>query len=81
MIDVPDEGVRVHEHAPTHWEDDTAEVRFESRLVDPADDPNIYVELRLRNLRFDGNRFDWFVPVDAARRLCDQLTEHLDAVQ
>jgi hypothetical protein len=31
---VTDEGVRVHEQAPTRWEDDTAEVRCESQLRD-----------------------------------------------
>ena len=78
---VTDEGVRVHEQAPTRWEDDTAEVRFESRLLDPADESKIYVALQLQNLRLKDNRFDWVVPLDTARRLRDQLTEHLDAVQ
>jgi hypothetical protein len=35
---VTDEGVQVHEQAPARWEDDTAEVRCESQLLDPADD-------------------------------------------
>ena len=78
---VTDEGVRVHEQAPSRWEDDTAEVRCESRLIDPADDSNIYVELHLQNLRLKDNRFSWFVPLATARRLRDQLTEHLDAAQ
>jgi hypothetical protein len=78
---VTDEGIRVHEQAPTRWEDDTAEVRCESRLLDPADDSNIYVELHLQNLRLKDNRFDWVVPLHTARRLRDQLTEHLDAAQ
>ncbi len=78
---VTDEGVRVHEQAPTRWEDDTAEVRFESQLLDPADDPNIYVALQLQNLRLKDNRFNWCVTLDTARRLRDQLTEHLDAAQ
>jgi transcriptional regulator with XRE-family HTH domain len=60
---------------------ETAEMRCESRLVDPVDDSNIYVELHLQNLRLKDNRFDWFVPLDTVRRLRDQLTEHLDAVQ
>jgi hypothetical protein len=34
---VTDEGVRVPEQAPTRGEDDTAAVRFESRLVDLAE--------------------------------------------
>ncbi len=78
---VTDEGVRVHEQAPTRWEDDTAEVRFESQLLDPADDSNIYVELQLQNLRLKGNQFSWVVPLETAQRLRDQLTEHLDAVR
>ncbi len=78
---VTDEGVRVHEQAPTRWEDDTAEVRFESQLLDPADESTIYVALQLQNLSLKDNRFDWVVPLDTARRLRDQLTEHLDAVQ
>ena len=78
---VTDEGVRVHEQAPTRWEDDTGEVWCESRLIDPADDANIYVELHLQNLRIKDNRFSWIVPLDTARRLRDQLTEHLDAVR
>lgn len=78
---VTDEGVRVHEQAPTRLEDDTAEVRFESRLLDPADDSNIYVELHLQSLRFTASQFHWLVPVTTARRLRDQLTAHLDAVQ
>ncbi|MGH3872650.1 MAG: hypothetical protein ACRDSR_14265 [Pseudonocardiaceae bacterium] len=77
---VTDDGVRVHEQAPTRWEDGIAEVRCESRLLDPADESNIYVELELQNLRL-GNRFDWLMPLDTARQLRDHLTEHLDAVQ
>ena len=74
-------GVRVHEQAPIRWQDDTAEVRCESRLLDPADDPNIYVELLLQNLRLTPSQFYGVVPVAAARRLRDQLTAHLDAVR
>jgi hypothetical protein len=78
---VTDEGVRVHHQAPVRWEDHEAEVRFESRLLDPADDEHVYLELHLQCLRFRGNGFSWFVPVAAVRRLRDQLTEHLDAVR
>ncbi|MGH3898063.1 MAG: hypothetical protein ACRDTA_07355 [Pseudonocardiaceae bacterium] len=76
---VTDDGVRVHEQAPTRWEDDTAEVRCESRLVDPADDADVYVELELQSLRFAANQFHGVVPVAAVRRLRDQLSAHLDA--
>jgi hypothetical protein len=46
-----------------------------------ADDPSIYLSLRLQNLRLTDNQFGWIVPLDTARRLRDQLTEHLDAAQ
>jgi len=78
---VTDEGVRVHQQAPTRWEDQTAQLRCESRLLDPADDEDVYVELHLQCLRFKGNGLSWVVPLDTARRLRDQLTEHLDTVQ
>ncbi len=78
---VTDEGVRVHQQAPTRWEDGTAELRCESRLLDPADDEHVYLELHLQCLRLRGNGLSWCVPLDTARRLRDQLTEHLDAVQ
>lgn len=78
---VTDEGVRVHEQAPSRWEDDAAEVRCESRLFDPADDSNVYLELHLQNLMLTASQFHLAVPVAAARRLRDQLTAHLDAVQ
>jgi hypothetical protein len=78
---VTNEGVRVHQQAPTRWEDDTAELRCESQLLDPADDEHVYLELHLQCLRLRGNGFSWCVTLDAARRLRDQLTEHLDAVQ
>jgi hypothetical protein len=78
---VADEGVRVHQQAPTRWEDDTAELRCESRLLDPADDEHVYLELHLQCLGLRGNGFSWCVTLDAARRLRDQLTEHLDAVR
>lgn len=78
---VTDEGGRVHQQAPTRWEDDTAEVSCETRLLDPADDEHVYLELSLRCLRLRRNGFSWVVPLDTARRLRDQLTEHLDAAQ
>lgn len=77
---VTDEGVRVHEQALTRWEDGTAEVRLESRLVDPADDANVYVELELQSLSIAANQFYGVLPVAVVRRLCDQLTAHLDAL-
>jgi hypothetical protein len=72
--------VRVHEQAPTRWEDDTAglRVRFESRLLDPGD--TTYLELRLQNLKIR-DEFSTLLPLDVARRLHDQLTEHLDAAE
>ena len=45
---VTDEEVRVHQQAPTRWEDQTAELCCESGLLDPADDEYVYVELSLR---------------------------------
>jgi hypothetical protein len=78
---VTDEEVRVHQQAPTHWEDQTAELRCESGLLDPADDEYVYVELSLRDLRLKSVQYYGCLPVDVARRLRDQLTEHLDAAQ
>jgi hypothetical protein len=77
-----EEKVRVHEQAPTRWEDDTAglRVRFESRLLDPGDDDTTYLELRLRNLKLR-DEFYALLPLDVARRLRDQLTEHLDVAE
>jgi hypothetical protein len=78
---VTDEGVRVHQQAPTRWEDDAAEVRFESRLLDPGDDEAVYLQLHLQCLRLRGNGFSWVMPLDTVRRLRDQLTAHLDAAR
>jgi len=76
---VTDEGVRVHQQGTTRWEDE--EVRCESRLLDPADDEHVYLELHLHCVRLKDNGFSWVVSLDTARRLRDQLTEHLDAAQ
>lgn len=77
---ITDDGVRVHEQAPAHWEDETAAVRIETRLIDPADDLNVYVELCATSLMFNSH-FHAIMPTAAARRLRDQLTAHLDAVE
>ncbi len=77
---VTGDGVRVHQQASVVWEDDAAEVRFESRLVDPADDSNVYVELHLGDLRFvTGGFHRVLLPMATARRLGDELTARLDA--
>ena len=55
-------------------------MRFESRLLDPGDDDTTSLELRLRNLKLR-DEFSALLPLDVARRLRDQLTTHLDAVQ
>lgn len=78
---VTDQGVVLHQQAPIRWEDGRAEVRCESRLLDPADDEHTYVELSLENLRLKWLRYHGILPVEVARRLRDQLTEHLDAVE
>jgi hypothetical protein len=52
---------------------------FESRLLDPDDDTT-YLELRLRKLKIR-DKFSALLPLDVARRLRDQLTEHLDAAE
>jgi hypothetical protein len=77
-----EEKSRVHEQAPTRWEDDTAglRVRFESRLLDPGDDDTTYLELRLRKLKIR-DEFYALLPLDVARRLHDQLTAHLDTAE
>jgi hypothetical protein len=73
--------VRVHQQTPTRWEDDTAEVRFASRLLDPGDDEHTYLQLHLQCLRLRDNGFSWVMPLDTARRLRDQLTAHLGAAR
>jgi hypothetical protein len=73
-------GTRVHRQAPVRWENETAALAVESRLLDPADDQHVYVELSLRNLRIN-DQFHVYLPLEAARRLRDQLTAHLDAAQ
>lgn len=78
---VTDDGVRVHEQAPVRWEDETSAVRIETRLIDPADGLNVYVELCATSPRFKGSSVYAIMPTAAARRLRDQLTAHLDAVE
>jgi hypothetical protein len=56
-------------------------VRCESQLLDPADDEHAYLKLHLHCVRLRDNGFSWVVSLDTARRLRDQLTEHLDAAQ
>jgi hypothetical protein len=56
-------------------------VRCESRLLDPADDEHVSLELHLHCVRLKDNGFSWVVSLDTARRLRDQLTKHLDAAQ
>lgn len=70
-------GTRVHRQAPVRWEDKKAGLAVESRLLDPADDPHVYVELSLTDLRV-GGRFYGCLPLKVARRLRDQLTAHLE---
>lgn len=74
-----DDGVRVHQQAPTRWEDGTAEVRVETRLIDPGDEPGVWVELNVQHLRFKTSEYYGILPVAAVQRLRDQLTGHLDA--
>jgi hypothetical protein len=76
-----DSGIRVHQQAPTCWEDpDPAEgVRFESRLIDAGDDEQVYLDMHIQCLMLRGNSFSWVVPLDTARALRDQLTTHLDS--
>lgn len=78
---VTDEGVRVHGQAAVSWKDETAGIRVETRLLDPADDPRVYVELSVQDLRFKSSEYYGMLPVATARRLRDQLTAHLDAVE
>ncbi|MGH3828075.1 MAG: hypothetical protein ACRDQX_13035 [Pseudonocardiaceae bacterium] len=78
---VTDDGVRVHEQAPVVWEDEAAEVRFDSRLFDPADDPDVYVELFLQSVRVPPSGFYGAFPLHTARRLRDELTAHLDSAE
>lgn len=73
-------GTRVHRQAAVRWEDEAAGLAVESRLLDPADDPHVYVELSLRDLRL-GGQFHGCLPLEVARRLRNQLTAHLDAAR
>ncbi|MGH3754656.1 MAG: hypothetical protein ACRDRP_18555 [Pseudonocardiaceae bacterium] len=76
-----DDGVRVHQQAPSRWEGECAvPLRFETCLLDPGDDDTTYLELRLRNLKLP-DEFYGLLPLDVARRLRDRLTAHLDTVQ
>ena len=75
------EGTLVHQQALTRWEDEDAEVAVESRLVGLVDEPTVYIELSVRNLRLTWLRYDGHLPVEVARRLRDQLSAHLDAVE
>jgi hypothetical protein len=52
----------------------------ESRLVSPVDDPAVYVELSLRDLWLKWFHYYGILP-GVARRLRDQLSAHLDAVE
>ncbi|MGH3996168.1 MAG: hypothetical protein ACRDTJ_01735 [Pseudonocardiaceae bacterium] len=76
-----DDGVRVHMQAPTRWEDGTAEVRVETRLIDPADEPGVYLELSMENLRLKFSQYYGILPIATVRRLQDQLAEHLNAAE
>ncbi len=78
---VTDEGVRVHQQAPTRWDAEcVVPLRFETCLIDPADDDTTYLELHImRNLK-PRNQFYGLLPLDTVRQLRNQLTEHLDAV-
>ncbi len=62
------------------WEE--CEVRFESRLLFPDGEhpPATYLQLHIDDLRLTWRGVDAFLPITAARRLRDQLTAHLDAV-
>lgn len=75
------EGTPVHQQALSRWEDQAADLEVESRLLGPADDPNVYVELSLRDLRLRWVQYYGFLRVEVARRLRDQLSAHLDAVE
>jgi hypothetical protein len=78
---ITEEGIRVHQQVIECWEDpDTAEgVRFVSRLIDPSDDQQVYLDLHIQCLPLRGNSFSWVVPLDTARALRDQLSAHLDS--
>lgn len=73
---VQDDGVRVHEQEPVHWEE--GEMRFESRLFFPDGElpPTTYLQLSIDNLRLTWRYVDAFLPIATARRLRDQLTAH-----
>lgn len=76
---VDDDGVRIHEQEPVRWED--SEIRFESRLFFPDGElpPTMYLQLSIDNLRLTWRYVDAYLPIEAVRRLRDQLTAHLDA--
>ena len=74
------EGTLVHLQPLTRWEDESAEVAVESRLVGPVDESTVYVELSVWNLRLSWLHYEGYLPVEVARRLRDQLSAHLDAV-
>ena len=76
-----DEGLVVHQQAPARLEAEyVVPLRFETSLIDPGDDDTTYLEMRLRDLKL-WDEFYGLLTLDTARRLRDQLTTHLDAVQ
>lgn len=69
-------GVRVHVQEPVQWEV-PQEARFETGLIHVTDEDAPRVELSVRSLVFPAG-VDLMLPLIEARRLRDQLTEHLD---
>ncbi|MGH3815075.1 MAG: hypothetical protein ACRDUV_21960 [Pseudonocardiaceae bacterium] len=53
---------------------------FQTCLIDPGDDDTTYLELHIRDLKLR-DEFYGLPPLDVARRLRDELPEHLEAVQ
>ncbi|MGH3769891.1 MAG: hypothetical protein ACRDRW_00580 [Pseudonocardiaceae bacterium] len=75
---VTDDGVRVHQSAPTRDEDAGAWV--ETRLVCPEDGSDTYLQLLVADMRF-GREVTPFVQLATATRLRDRLSAYLNAAE
>ncbi|HEX2301690.1 MAG TPA: hypothetical protein VHH34_24825 [Pseudonocardiaceae bacterium] len=70
-------GVRVHVQEPVQWEA-PSEARFETRLWHCGEETEPRVELSVTSLVLPARGVDLMLPLAAARRLRDQLTDRLD---
>lgn len=75
---VTDDGVRVHQSAPTRDADDASWV--ETQLISSDDESDTYLELLVRDVRF-GREVPPFLELATAGRLRDRLSAYLAAAE